>query len=301
VTFLRIGVLQTRTGIDPVENAVDLVAGIAGLAAQGAELIFTPEMSGLLDRDRARSAPLIRRECDDPVLAAIHDAAQQHQVWIELGSLALRPEGDGERLVNRGFLIDAEGRIVARYDKLHLFDVDLPNGDSYRESSTYAPGDRAVVAATPWGGLGLSVCYDVRFPALYAALARAGADVIAIPAAFTRSTGEAHWHTLIRARAIETGAFVVAAAQTGVHADGRETYGHSLVVDPWGTIVLDMGTEPGGAVADLDLSRVATTRARIPTLRAGRAFAVDALTDGGGLPRQAASAPVAQPDRATVS
>lgn len=297
---MRIGVLQTRTGIDPVANAADLVAGIADLAARGGELIFTPEMSGLLDRDRARAASLVRHEADDTVLAAVRDAARNHRVWIELGSLALRP-ADGDQLVNRGFLIDDDGGIVARYDKLHMFDVDLPNGDSYRESHAYSPGDRAVVAATPWGGIGLTVCYDVRFPALYAALAHAGADVIAVPAAFTRPTGEAHWHTLLRARAIETGAFVVAAAQSGVHADGRATYGHSLVVDPWGTVLLDMGTEPGGAVVDLDLSRVAATRARIPSLHAGRAFTVDALTDGGGLPRQTRRAPVAQPDRATVS
>lgn len=300
MTTLRIGVLQTRTGIDPGANAAVLVAGIADLAAQGADMIFTPEMSGLLDRNRTRSAPQIRHEADDLVLAAVRDAARAHRVWIELGSLALRPE-DGDRLVNRGFLIDADGGIAARYDKLHLFDVDLPNGDSYRESNAYAPGRCAVVAATPWGGLGLSVCYDVRFPALYAALARAGAELIAVPAAFTRPTGEAHWHILLRARAIETGAFVVAAAQTGVHADGRETYGHSLVVDPWGTVLLDMGSEPGGAICDLDLSRVAATRARIPSLNAARAFTIDALTDSGGKPSPSERAPVAQPDRATVS
>ena len=300
MTRVRIGVLQTRTGIDPVANAAELVAGIAGLAAKGAELIFTPEMSGLLDRDRARAASLVCSQADDIVLAAVRAAARDHHVWIELGSLALRP-ADGDRLVNRGFLIDAAGGIAATYDKLHLFDVDLPNGDSYRESNAYAPGTRAVVAATPWGGLGLSVCYDIRFPALYTALAQGGADLIAVPAAFTRPTGEAHWHTLLRARAIETGAFVVAAAQSGLHADGRETYGHSLVVDPWGTIALDMGNEPGGAVVDLDLTRVAATRARIPSLHAGQAFAVDALTKSDALPRQPGRAPVAQPDRATVS
>lgn len=299
--MLRIGLLQTRTGIDPAENARTLIHGIADLAEQGAQIVFAPEMSGLLDRDRARSAPLVRHEADDIVLAAVRATARDYRIWVELGSLALRPdEGDG-RLVNRGFLIDPAGEIVARYDKLHLFDVDLANGDSYRESNAYAPGERAVVAPTPWGAMGLSVCYDVRFPALYTALAHAGAAIIAVPAAFTRPTGEAHWHVLLRARAIETGAFIVAAAQSGVHADGRETYGHSLVVDPWGTVLLDMVTEPGGAVVDLDLSLVAATRGRIPSLQNGRAFTIDALTATDGLPSQSVDAPVAQPDRATVS
>ncbi len=299
--MLRVGVLQTRTGIDPAENARGLADAIAELAAQGAQIVFTPEMSGLLDRNRARSTSLVRHEADDFVLAAVRASAREHQVWIELGSLALRPNDGEGRLVNRGFLIDPSGRIVARYDKLHLFDVDLANGDNYRESNAYAPGNRAVVAPTPWGSLGLTVCYDVRFPPLYAALAQAGADIIAVPAAFTRPTGEAHWHVLLRARAIETGAFIVAAAQSGVHADGRETYGHSLVVDPWGAVILDMGTEPGGAVVDLDLSRVAATRVRIPSLRSGRPFTIDALTEPSRLPSQPLDAPVAQPDRATVS
>jgi predicted amidohydrolase len=301
MTMLRVGVLQTRTGIDPVENARSLTDGIANLAAQGAQVVFTPEMSGLLDRDRGRLAGLVRHEADDIVLAAVRASARENRVWVELGSLALRPDDGDGRLVNRGFLIDPAGEIVAYYNKLHLFDVDLATGDSYRESNAYAPGDRAVVAPTPWGGIGLTVCYDVRFPRLYAALAQSGAAVIAVPAAFTRPTGEAHWHVLLRARAIETGAFIVAAAQSGVHADGRETYGHSLVVDPWGTVILDMGTEPGGTVVELDLSRVAATRARIPSLRAGRPFTIDALTGRSGLPSQPIDAPVAQPDRATVS
>jgi predicted amidohydrolase len=298
VTAVRAGILQTRTGIDPAANAVSLVADIAGLAAQGAEIVFTPEMSGLLDRDRARGAGQVRSEADDVVLAAVRAAATRHRVWVELGSLALRPDGGDGRLVNRGFLIGPDGGVVARYDKLHLFDVDLPGGESYRESNAYAPGSHAVVAATPWGGIGLSVCYDIRFPALYSALAHAGADIIAVPAAFTQPTGAAHWHVLLRARAIETGAFVIAAAQSGVHADGRATYGHSLVVDPWGTVLLDMGTDPGGAVCDLDLSAVAATRAHIPSLRAARAFK---LTPAEPLPTSAGRAPVAQPDRATVS
>ncbi len=301
---MRAGVLQTRTGIDPAANAAALVAGIAALAAQGADIVFTPEMSGLLDRNRRRAAAVVTTEDRDPVLAAVRAAAAEHGVWVQLGSLALRVQG-GDRWVNRAFLIDASGNVAARYDKIHLFDVDLPNGDTYRESAAYAPGDRAVVVPTPWGTTGLTVCYDIRFPALYADLARAGADVIAIPAAFTVPTGEAHWHTLIRARAIETGAFVVAAAQSGDHADGRATFGHSLVVDPWGTVLLDMGTALGGAVCDLDLGRVAATRARIPSLTAGQPFSPAsreaALTALPGESRQSLCAPVAQPDRATVS
>lgn len=273
MTALRLGLLQTRTGIDPAANAAALVAGIADLARQGAQVVFTPEMSNLLDRDRDRALSRIRGEADDTVLARVRAAAAEHNVWVSLGSLALRSES-ADRLVNRSFLIAADGQIVARYDKLHLFDVNLPNGDRYRESAAYAAGDRAVVATTPWGGLGLTICYDVRFPALYAALARAGAGLIVVPAAFTRPTGAAHWHVLLRARAIETGAFIVAPAQTGVHEDGRATYGHSLVVGPWGEVLLDMGEAPGAAVCDIDLGLVTATRARIPSLGAARDFTV---------------------------
>jgi len=272
VTSLTIGLLQTTTGIDPATNARTLVAGIATLAGQGAELVFTPEMSGLLDRDRARAAGAVTTEDADIVLAAVRAACAEHRVWVQLGSLALRPASDAERLVNRSFLIDATGTVRARYDKLHLFDVDLPNGDRYRESASYAPGTQAVVAATPWGRLGLTVCYDMRFPALYTALAQSGAAIIAVPAAFTRPTGIAHWHTLLRARAIETGCFIIAAAQTGEHADGRATFGHALVVDPWGSVLLDMGEAPGAALCTLDLDMVAETRARIPSLAHARAF-----------------------------
>ncbi len=295
---MRLGVVQTCTGIDPQANAAALVAAIGALAAEDAEIVFTPEMSGLLDRNRTRAAAAIRTEADDPVLAAVRAAAAANGVWVQLGSLALR---DGDALANRAFLIDAAGGIVARYDKIHLFDVTLGGGESYRESATYAAGDRAVVAATPWGTLGLTVCYDLRFPELYRDLALAGADLLAVPAAFTRPTGTAHWHTLLRARAIETGCFVVAAAQSGEHADGRATFGHSLVVDPWGTVLLDMGEVPATVVVDLDLGAVAATRARVPALHARRPYAPASLTgaarDLTGGPR----APVAQPDRATVS
>lgn len=269
---VRLGILQTTTGIDPAANARDLVAGIAELAGRGAEIVFTPEMSGLLDRDRSRGRAAMRTEGDDPVLAAVREAARTHGVWVELGSLALLPDAGAALPVNRSLLIDDHGAVVAHYDKIHLFDVDLPNGERYRESAGYAPGTSATVAATPWGMLGLSVCYDVRFPALYRALAGAGAGILSIPAAFTVPTGQAHWHILLRARAIETGCFVVAAAQSGHHEDGRATYGHSLVVDPWGAVLLDMGEGRGVATVDIDLAAVGAARGRVPALANARAF-----------------------------
>jgi predicted amidohydrolase len=270
--MLKIGLVQTRTGLDAARNAADLADAADRLAADGAAIIFTPEMSGLLDRDSRRLAAAARTEADDPALAALADVARARGVAIAIGSLAIRdpqasPEG---RLANRSFLIGPDGRIVARYDKMHLFDVDLPNGDRYRESASFLSGGRVQLVDLPWGRLGLTICYDLRFPQLHNALALAGAQLIAQPAAFTVPTGEAHWHVLLRARAIETGAFIVAAAQTGAHEDGRETFGHSLVVDPWGRVLLDMGTEPGIATADLDLAAVADARARIPNLRNAR-------------------------------
>ena len=261
---MKLALLQMTTGIDPVANARTLVDGVAETASAGAAMLFTPEMSGLLDRDRSRAAHSLYDEADDPVLSAVRAAAAKHRIWVHLGSLAVR-SGEG-RLANRGFVIDDFGQIRARYDKLHLFDVDLPTGESWRESSAYAAGQGAVVVDTPIGTLGLSICYDLRFAALYGALSDAGATVIAIPAAFTRPTGAAHWHVLMRARAIESAAWVIAAAQTGVHEDGRATFGHSLVVDPWGEIVLDMGDAAGLAFAEIDPARVADVRSRIPVL-----------------------------------
>jgi predicted amidohydrolase len=267
---LRLGIVQTNSGIDPAANAEMLVAAIAELATGGAQLVLTPEMSGLLDRDRTRIMTNVRSEADDVVLEAVRAAARQHSVWVELGSLAIRV--DDERLANRSFLIDAQGDIRARYDKIHLFDVDLPTGERHRESATYRPGAEAVVVDTPWARLGLAICYDLRFAGLFAALANAGAQLLTVPAAFTRPTGAAHWHALLRARAIETGSFVVAAAQTGEHADGRATYGHSLVIDPWGEVLLDMGEAAGTAICDIDLDTVTDTRARIPALVHARPF-----------------------------
>ncbi len=267
----KIAVVQTTTGIDPARNAAALVAAIAEAGHEGAEMVFTPEMSGLLDRDRMRAAPSIVREGNDAVLVAVREAAARAGVWVHLGSLALRrPDG---RLSNRSFVIDAIGNIRARYDKMHLFDVDLPSGESWRESASYAAGDRPVVVGTPLGPMGLSICYDMRFPDLYRALTDAGAQLLSVPASFTRPTGAAHWHVLLRARAIEAGVHLVAAAQTGVHEDGRATYGHSLVVDPWGEVLLDMGEAPGIGFAEIDPARVHDVRSRVPALKHRRVVA----------------------------
>lgn len=263
---MKVAVFQSRTGIDPVANASVLVDAVARAKAGGADMLFTPEMSGLLDQNRSRAVAHLRDEAGDPVLAAVREAAAEQGIWVDIGSLALTGGADG-RLVNRGFVIDARGDVRARYDKIHLFDVDLPTGESWRESNAYAPGQRSVIATTPWAKIGLSICYDMRFPDLYRALSNAGAELLSVPAAFTVPTGRAHWHVLLRARAIEAGAFVVAAAQWGEHEDGRATYGHSLVVDPWGEVVLDMGEGEGLGFADLDMERLADVRARVPALK----------------------------------
>jgi predicted amidohydrolase len=263
MNLVRIALFQAQSGIDPAANAERLVAAVRDAAAGGAVMLFTPEMSGMLDRDRERALSKARVQAEDPVLAAVRTAAKEAGIWVHLGSLALK--GEGGKLVNRGFVIDSQGEIRARYDKIHLFDVDLPTGESWRESAMYEAGrDAVVVPDTPVGKLGLTICYDLRFPALFERLSEAGAEVIALPAAFTVPTGRAHWQVLIRARAIEAELFVVAAAQAGRHEDGRETYGHSLVADPWGELVLEMGDEPGLAFAEINLARIADVRARIP-------------------------------------
>ena len=267
----RIAVLQMTTGINPADNAATLVGAVGAAAMAGAEMIFTPEMSGLLDRNRERARPHIVAEADNPVLAAVQEAAARAGVWVAIGSLAVLRE-DG-RWANRSLLVNASGMVVARYDKLHMFDVDLAGGESWRESSAYAPGETLAVADTPIGRLGLTICYDLRFPALFEALGKVGCDAISIPAAFTVPTGAAHWHILQRARAIEASAFVIAAAQVGTHADGRSTYGHSLVIDPWGDVLLDMGGEAAGlGFVDLDLGRIAEVRAQLPSLANRRAI-----------------------------
>jgi predicted amidohydrolase len=272
----RIAVFQSTTGIDPAANLGALEQAIGKAAEGGAEMLFTPEMSGLLDKDSARAAKNLRDEAEDEVLAACRKAARKHRIWLHLGSLAVLV--DNGKVANRGFVIDREGEIRARYDKLHLFDVDLPTGESWRESNVYSAGSGVVlVSGTPLGKLGLTICYDLRFPGLFARLAEADAEVIAVPAAFTVPTGKAHWHVLLRARAIEAGLFVVAAAQVGRHEDGRQTFGHSLVVDPWGEILLDMGEEGGVGFAEIDLKRISDVRSRIPALNHRRPIP-DAVT-----------------------
>jgi predicted amidohydrolase len=279
MTTLRVGLLQMTSGIDPAANAATLAAGIADAAAQGVQWLLTPEMTGLLDGNKARLAAHASPEQHDLSLAAAVAGAREHGLWVLLGSIPV-PLADG-RFANRSLLIDDQGAVVARYDKIHLFDVDLPNGERYRESASYAPGDRAVVAPTPWGGVGLTICYDVRFATLHRALAQAGATILTVPAAFTRVTGAAHWHTLLSARAIETGCFVLAPAQTGTHEDGRSTYGHSLAISPWGEVLADAGEAPGLTVVDLDLTQVDEARGRVPALRHDRQFALDPAPAGG--------------------
>lgn len=261
----RIALFQSTTGIDPEANARALEDAIDQAASGGAEMLFTPEMSGLLDRDSVRAAKSLRIQDEDSVLAACRESAARHRLWLHLGSLAVLTESG--KVANRSFVIDREGKIRATYDKLHLFDVDLPTGESWRESNVYAPGSGVVlVNGTPVGKLGLTICYDLRFPGLFARLAEADADVITVPAAFTVPTGKAHWHVLLRARAIEAGLFVVAAAQVGQHEDGRQTFGHSVIIDPWGDIALDMDNQQGVGFADIDLKRITDVRSRIPAL-----------------------------------
>ena len=272
----RIALFQSCTGIDPDANAQALVAAIGEAAAGGAEMLFTAEMSGLLDRDAARAAARLRSEDADEVLAACREAASRHGLWLHLGSLAVKAQGG--KLAHRGFLIDPAGEIRARYDKIHLFDVDLPTGESWRESAVYAAGEGAVaVDGTPAGRFGLTICYDLRFPALFERLSEARCETIAVPAAFTVPTGQAHWEVLLRARAIEAQAFVVAAAQSGRHEDGRETFGHSLVVSPWGEVLLDMAEAVGVGFAEIDLAQAAEVRRRVPALEHRRPIAPAAI------------------------
>ena len=267
----RIALLQTRTGVDPSANASILEEAVAEAADGGASILFTPEMTNFLDRDRKRASGTIRPEDEDALLEVARRAAASHAIWVSLGSIAVRLE-DGQ-WANRSILIDDCGSIVARYDKMHLFDVDVGKNDRWRESAVYRGGEGPVLARdTPVGHLGLSICYDLRFPALFASYAESGAQIVAVPAAFTVPTGEAHWHVLLRARAIEAGMFIVAAAQVGTHEDGRTTYGHSLVVDPWGDVLLDMGEDEGVGFAQIDLSRIEDVRARLPAIRHRRSI-----------------------------
>jgi predicted amidohydrolase len=262
--------VQMRSGLSPQANCEAALRLIETARSDGADYVQTPEMTNILEIRRERLLAALAPEESDASLAAFRDRARKLRLFLHIGSLAIKLTP--ERAANRSFLIDRNGDIVARYDKIHMFDVDLADGESYRESGSFRPGEIAVTTDLPWGRLGLSVCYDLRFPALYRALAEAGSSFLAIPSAFTRQTGEAHWHVLNRARAIENGAFVLAAAQGGRHENGRETFGHSLVVDPWGRILAEGGSEPGVILARIDPSEVTAARARIPSLRHGRRF-----------------------------
>ena len=266
-------IVQMTSGIDPDANLRVIDRALAAAAAEGAAMAFFPEMSLLLDRDRQRSAAHMQREADSPWPAALADMARRHHIWLHSGSMPLLAD-EGDRRVNRSHVIDDKGEVRARYDKIHMFDVTLPTGENWTESAAYAGGDAIVLVDTPLGRLGLSICYDLRFPELYRALVDGGAELIAIPAAFTVPTGEAHWHPLLRARAIETACHVVAAAQAGTHADGRATFGHSLAVDPWGTVLMDVSLQKDDGAAGYDIGFVAIdaevqnrARAAIPLAR----------------------------------
>jgi len=266
----NVGLIQMRSGLDPQANLATALASIDQAKRAGADYVQTPEMTNILALKRDQLFANIVADEQDPTLATLREVARKLAIYIHIGSLAIK--ASPEKAVNRSFLIDRKGDVVARYDKIHMFDVDLAGGESYRESNNYRAGELAVIADLPWGRLGLTVCYDLRFPALYRALAEAGVSFLAIPSAFTRQTGEAHWHVLLRARAIENGCFVFAAAQGGRHENGRETFGHSLVVDPWGRVLAEGGTEPGLVMAEIDPAEVAAARARVPSLHHGRRF-----------------------------
>jgi predicted amidohydrolase len=270
--MVRVALIQLTTGREIIPSVERATEQIRAAVNDGAEFISTPETTHMMEMDRIKVLTKAHYEYDDPGLKAFQTLAAELGIWIHIGSLIIKVADD--RLVNRSFLIDKYGCIKARYDKIHLFDVDLGGGEVYRESALYRAGDQAVITESPLGKIGLSICYDLRFPELYRQYGNAGTKVIMIPAAFTVPTGKAHWHTLLKARAIETGAFVLAAAQTGLHETGRETYGHSLIIDPWGRVVVDGGFEVGYILADLSLEKVDETRKRMPSLMHSRPFEV---------------------------
>jgi deaminated glutathione amidase len=274
---MRAGLVQLTVTDDPAANLPLTLAGVRRAAEGGAHLVLTPECTNALSSSRDHQRAIFRPEETDPTLAALRDAAAKSGVWLLIGSLGLATADADGRFANRSFLIAPDGSIAARYDKIHMFDVNVTETEVYRESAGYRPGDRAVLADTPLGRIGMTICYDLRFPHLYRRLAQAGAEILTVPAAFNHLTGAAHWETLLRARAIETGCFVLAPAQTGFHPEtagkGRRTHGHSLVVAPWGEVLSDAGTEPGVSFAEIDLDRVAQARGRVPSLTHDRRFA----------------------------
>jgi len=268
---MRAGLVQLTSGEDPAANLPVTLGFLREAAGAGADLVLTPEVTNIVSADRGLQARVLRPEAEDATLVALRDEARALGVWLSIGSLALT-SGDDGRFVNRSFLIAPDGGIVARYDKIHMFDVELSETERYRESAAYRPGNRAVLAETALGRIGLTICYDLRFPALFRRLAQAGAQILTVPSAFAPTTGAAHWESLLRARAIENGAFVFAAAQCGTHGPKRATHGHSLAVSPWGEVLADGGTAPGVTLVDFDLRDVETARRRIPSLTHDRAF-----------------------------
>lgn len=283
MAMFRAAAVQMCSGVDPARNILSMDRLVREAADKGAVYVQTPEMTGALQRNRRELGLILREEKADPVVAAAAALSGELGIYLHLGSTAI-DRGDG-MLANRGYLFSPAGEKVLSYDKIHMFDVDLPNGESWRESSVYTPGSNAVTVSLPMADLGFAICYDVRFPELFRTQAVEGIEVMSLPAAFTRQTGEAHWHVLIRARAIENGMFVIAAAQAGVHEDGRETYGHSLIVDPWGKVLAEAGpTGEAVIVADIDTSEVEAARARIPNLRNARSFQLAPRIRAGGEP-----------------
>lgn len=268
----RVGLVQMCSGNDVDQNIADAQALIRQASEQGAQYIQTPEVTTLMELDRARLFALVEPETNNRALQAFTDQAKSLNVWLHIGSMAVRESED--KLANRSYLIAPDGSIAARYDKIHMFDVELPNGETYCESRNYRAGETATVAQLPWGGLGLTICYDLRFPSLHRALAQSGAIFLAAPAAFTKTTGQAHWHTLLKARAIECQCFVFAAAQGGRHPNDRETFGHSLVISPWGDILAEGDVHPSVIISDVKYSEVKEVRTRVPSLRHDRAFKV---------------------------
>ena len=270
--------VQMRTGLLPEPSLEQGTRLIRRAVAEGADYVLTPEVSNMMQLNRPALFEHLATEDDDLSLKAYRALAAELKIHLHIGSLALR--ATPERAVNRSFLIGPDGVVIASYDKIHMFDIDLPDGESYRESANYQPGENAVISDLPWGRVGLTICYDVRFPALYRALAESGASFLTVPAAFTRKTGEAHWHVLLRARAIENGCFVFAAAQAGLHENKRETYGHSLIVDPWGAVLAEGDVEPGIVMARIDPAKVETARKAVPSLQHGRRFSVTDAKSG---------------------
>ena len=275
---MRAGLVQLTVGDDPAANLPVTLAHIDQAVAGGAGFVLTPECTNVLSANRAHQRAVLRHEDQDATLSALRDQAVRHGIWLLVGSLALLTHDDDGRFANRSFLIDPRGEVSARYDKIHMFDANVSETEIYRESAGYRPGDRAVLAETPFGILGLTVCYDLRFPALHRALAQAGAQILTVPAVFNHITGAAHWEVLLRARAIETSCFVLAPAQTGFHPEattngrGRRTHGHSMVISPWGEVLSDAGTAPGVSYAEIDVAQVTKARARIPSLTHDRRF-----------------------------